>query len=473
MRTLLFALFTSLFAILTAGCASHQSAPASRPPNILIFLTDDLGIGELGCYGQKIIRTPHLDAFAADSVLFTQAYSGSPVCAPSRCCLLTGYHTGHSAIRDNKEIQPEGQQPLPSSETTIATLLRSAGYSTMAIGKWGLGPPGSSGDPFSHGFDHFFGYNCQRHAHNHCPAWLYDDRARIDLPGNSAKYSSSEDSGPIYAPDLFRDQALSFIDRSKDSPFFLLFATTIPHAALQAPEADIAEYSSQFPDPPYDGKKGYLKTQHPRATYAAMVTRMDLDFGAIIAKLRALNLLDNTLIIFTSDNGPTFNGGTDSAFFSSAQGRRGLKCEVYEGGIRVPLLIRAPGGTRGTTHSTPCAVWDLFPTIASYANITLPPSRDGITLSPALTSNQPLAARDYLYWEYPSGGWSQAARFGNFKAVRTGVKKNPNAPIQIFDLETDPSETTNLAATRPDLVARADSILRSARTPAQLPEWNP
>lgn len=450
------------------GCAT----PSQRKPNVIVFLTDDLGVGELGCYGQKIIRTPHLDAFAADSVLFTQAYSGSPVCAPSRCCLLTGYHTGHAAIRDNKEIQPEGQQPLPSTETTIATLLQRSGYTTMAIGKWGLGPPGSSGDPFSHGFDHFFGYNCQRHAHNHCPAWLYNDRERIDLPGNSAKYSSSEESGPIYAPDLFRDQALSFIERSRENPFFLLFATTIPHAALQAPAADIAEYANQFHDPPYDGKKGYLKTQHPRATYAAMVTRMDRDFGAVITKLRERNLLDNTLIIFTSDNGPTFNGGTDSTFFSSAQGRRGLKCEIYEGGIRVPLLIRSPAGSRGTTSSTPCAVWDLFPTIATAAQLDTP-DHDGIDLTPALTGRGSLAPRTVMYWEYPSSGWSQAVRFDNFKAVRTGVRKNPNAPIQIFDLETDPNETTNLAATRPDLVARGTQLLRDSRTPAALPEWNP
>ncbi len=454
---------------------ANDAKSGQRLPNIVLILSDDLGVGELGCYGQKLIKTPNIDALAARGVRFVEAYSGSCVCAPSRCSLLTGFHTGHCAIRDNKELSPQGQQPLPLESVTIATLLEARGYATAAIGKWGLGPAGSSGDPAKHGFDLFFGFLCQRHAQNHYPNFLYRNSEIVELPGNQVHPTRGETSGGSYAPDLFRDEAEKFISDNQAKPFFLLFATPVPHLALQVPEDSLAQYKGQLADAPYDGSKGYLPHETPHAAYAAMVSRMDRDVGHLLAQLQQLGLADNTLVIFTSDNGPSYTGGTDSTFFASAAGRRGLKGQLYEGGIRVPLIVSWPGKLRqGAISAALTGNWDLFPTIAAFAGLepgALPRGLDGIDLSAQLLRDDPLAARDALYWEYADGGGWQAARIGTYKGVRRNAKKTPERPLEVYDLSNDPGEKHDIAAQHPELVQRLGAVM-AARTPSPLAEWN-
>ena len=468
------ALLAACVATAPADPVKAQQGPR-RLPNILLILTDDLGFGELGCYGQRRIHTPNLDRLAMGGVRFEEAYSGSCVCAPSRCTLLTGFHTGHAAIRDNKELAPEGQAPIPPESVTLAELLRDRGYATAAIGKWGLGPPGSTGDPASQGFDHFFGYLCQRHAHNHCPSFLWRDGARVELPGNPQQAASGVVTGGVYAPDLFRDEALAYIDAHADKPFLLLFATPVPHLALQVPEESIAEYRDTIPDSPYDGQRGYLAHPEPRRAYAAMVTRMDQDVGAILQRLEERGLTRDTLVVFTSDNGPTYTGGSDSAFFESAAGRRGLKGQLYEGGIRVPLIVSQPGRVRqGAVSQAVTGNWDLFPTLAAAAGVApgaLPVGLDGIDLTPQLTADGDLAPREHLYWEYPSGAGWQAVRLGRFKGVRRNAKKSPPGALEIYDLAADPAETRDIAFEHPEVAARMEAILAS-RTPSPIQEWN-
>lgn len=442
------------------------------PPNIVLIVTDDLGVGEVGCYGQTKIRTPNIDALAARGVRFTDAYSGSPVCAPSRCTLLTGRHTGHAAIRDNRELQPEGQMPLPSTEVTLAVSLRARGYATAAIGKWGLGPPGSVGDPSRHGFDFFFGYMCQRHAHNHCPPYLYRNSERLPLPGNQAKYPAGTDMGAIYAPDLFLEESLRFVREHEDGPFFLLFATPVPHLALQVPEDSLREYRGAFEERAYDGSRGYIPHPEPRAAYAAMVTRMDRDVGQLVEALRSLPGDRDTLIIFTSDNGPTIDvGGADSGFFNSTGGLRGRKMELYEGGIRVPLIAAWTRREVVGVSRTTAAAWDLYPTIARLTGAQPTQELDGVDLSDALLG-RPMSPREGpLYWEYPAGKGSQAVRIGPWKGVRRDVRGRPDAPFELYNLELDPAETTDVAASHPEIVERMRAVAAS-RTPASIPAWN-
>lgn len=463
LRILLMVLFASL--TFAPGC-TVTATPESQP-NVIIIMADDLGWAEVGCYGQRIIKTPSIDAIAAQGVRFTHAYSGSPVCAPSRCALLTGLHTGHSAIRDNRELTPEGQEPLPSSAVTLASMLRGCGYATGLIGKWGLGPIGSSGEPSLQGFDTFFGYICQRQAHNHYPPYLYRDAERIEIPGNSAKYPSGDSVGRIYAPDLIRDEAVSFIHRHKDNPFLLVLATPVPHLALQVPAEQIAKYREVISDVPYDGKRGYLPHNEPRRAYAAMVSRMDADIGVLLNTLDVLDLSRRTIVVFTSDNGPSWVGGTDSTFFNSTGGLRGRKSQLYEGGIRVPLIIRWPGALNpGTVCDTPVASWDLLPTIAAACGIAAP-ACDGIKLQDVVAGR---TAPRSLYWEFPEGDGWQAARIGDWKAVRRGGRTNVAAAIELYDLALDPSESTDLARSRPDVVAEAAACF-NARTKAAYPQW--
>lgn len=455
-------------AMLLPSGARSQAAGEERPPNVLIVLADDLGVGEVGCHGQTKIRTPHLDSLAAAGLRFTAAYAGSCVCAPSRCTLLTGLHTGHAAIRDNREAQPEGQEPLPGASVTLAEVLRARGYATGVVGKWGLGPHGSEGAPERQGFDRFYGYICQRHAHNHCPPWLWNDGARETLEGNVAGNAL----GPVYAPDRFRAEAEAFVRKHRERPWFLLFATTVPHAALQVPADSLAGYRDAFPETPYDGKKGYLPHATPRAAYAAMVSRMDRDVGRLLALLDELDLARRTLVVFTSDNGPTYNGGTDSAFFASTGGLRGLKGQLYEGGIRAPLIARWPGRIRpGTTSAEPVANWDLFPTAAGAAGAEVPKGLDGVDLRPIFDAPGASLGRDHLYWEHASGGGWQAARSGAWKAVRRGCKKDRNAPIELYDLAADPAEARDVSADHPDVVRRFEAVLAS-RTPSPVAAWN-
>ena len=471
---------------LAPGTAGAQ-APSKRPPNIILILADDLGYNEVGAYGQKKIRTPNIDRLAQEGVRLTDHYSGSPVCAPSRAVLLTGLHTGHAYIRDNDEmgdrgdvwrdLSLEGQRPLPAGTVTIASVLKRVGYATAAVGKWGLGGPGSTGEPNRLGFDLFFGFLCQRIAHNHYPPYLWRNTTKVPLenpgiypheklpadkdPGAAASYARY--GGKQYALDVMGEEARAFVRDNKERPFFLYFAPTIPHAALQVPEDSLAEYAGAFPETPYLGDKGYLPHRAPRAAYAAMVTRLDREVGRLVQLVHDLGLDRDTLIIFTSDNGPTFNGGTDSAFFESAGPLRGLKTMVYEGGIRVPMVARWPGRIpAGIVSAHASAFEDYMPTFAAVAGVAPPAGTDGRSMLAALEGRASAQRpRDYLYWEFQG---RQAVRLGAWKGIRNAL----NGDFELYDLATDVGEQRNVASSHAGIVSRMENIMRTARTESAL-----
>jgi arylsulfatase len=417
---------------------------------------------------------------------FTRHYSGSPVCAPSRATLLTGLHTGHAVVRDNDEMAErgdvwgdtliEGNHPLPASTYTLGRMLQEAGYVTAAIGKWGLGGPGDSGEPNLQGFDHWFGYLCQREAHNYYPTHLWRNGQREALPGNPpfrahqrlpagvdpddpASYSSYR--GQTYAMDVMMEDAVAFVREHADEPFFLYLPFPVPHVALQVPDESVEEYEGRFADLPYEGDRGYLPNRTPRATYAAMITRMDTGIGDVLRALEEEGVAGNTVVIFTSDNGPTFNGGTDSEFFESTGGLRGLKTTLYEGGIRVPLIVRWPGAVAaGYTTDHVSAFWDFMPTLAEIAGTPIPPGTDGLSMVPVLTG-APAAqlSHERLYWEYHGG---QALLSGRWKALRA----QPGEALELYDLAADPNEVMDVAASHPDVVSRLYADLEASRTPS-------
>ncbi|MGA1399199.1 MAG: sulfatase-like hydrolase/transferase [Phycisphaerales bacterium] len=491
-------ILVSLFAVLPAialcgGCVSAKASQGSaastagrdaqpaarRPPNVVLFFFDDLGVGDLGCTGSPVIRTPRIDAIAADGVLFEQAYASASVCAPSRASLLTGLDLGRCQIRDNMEVAnlPDGtyggQPAMAAGTETIATALSRRGYATMAVGKWGLGGPGEmEGHPLEFGFDRWYGYLCQRNAHNFYPRYLFDDREQVVLEGNDRGLTGAQ-----YAPDLVRAAVLEWLDEAiaptPDRPFFLYYATIVPHLALQAPEDSIAEYRGSFEDAPYDGTRWYLPCEEPRATYAAMVSRADAAFGAIVDRIEAMGLADETIFIVTSDNGATWDiGGFDPEFFRSNRDLRGHKTQLYEGGLRVPMIVRWRGVTEpGSRCDLPVVGYDLFPTILELAGAPSATAPSGISLAGAIAGEAP-ESRPPLYWEQPSGSASVAARFGSIKAIRREIRTQESPPIEIYDLAIDPNEANDLAATRPDLVAQAEAIF-AARTPSDRERWNP
>ncbi len=469
------------------GCQFFEK----RKPNIIFIMADDLGYGELGCYGQEKIRTPNIDRLAAEGLKFTQHYAGSPVCAPSRCTLMTGKHTGHAYIRGNDEMPErgdvwhdpnlEGQRPLPPNTTTIGTLLQKAGYKTAAIGKWGLGGPGSTGHPNKQGFDFFYGYLCQRVAHNYYPTHLWRNEEKDILEGNEyffphQKFPPDADPndpkayekyrGKHYSMDLLTKEALNFIQENQNSPFFLYLPYTVPHLALQVPDDSLAEYLGKFPETPYLGNRGYLPQRTPHAAYAAMISRMDRDIGKILDLLHKLGLEENTLIFFTSDNGATFQGigGADPAFFKSNAPFRGFKQDVYEGGIRVPMIARWKGKIApGTVTDHISAFWDVMPTLAELVGVKSPEDIDGISFLPTLLGkDQKQEKHDYLYWEYARR--KQAIRMGNWKAVRL----RPSKPIQLYDLSNDLHEENDVAKDFPNIVREIEKIMIEGRTESAL-----
>jgi len=450
------------FAALAVQCdASHgqapENTPAARPPNIVLIVADDLGWGELGCYGQTKIHTPNIDRLAADGMRFTQFYAGAPVCAPSRCALLTGLHSGHGFIRNNIEVMPEGQLPIPDATVTLAERLKSAGYATSGVGKWGLGGPTSAGQPNLQGFDHWFGFLCQRAAQHHYPTSLWRDRQLELLDAN-------RQDNAVYAPDLCADEAVKFVREPHAAPFFLYAAFTLPHLALQVPDDALAQYVGTFPDAPYDGRQGYLPHKTPHAAYAAMVTKLDDYVGRICAALRERDLERDTVVFFISDNGPTYErtGGADSDFFASSGPMRGRKGSVYEGGLRVPLIARWTDHIQANCVSDlPCAVWDFTPTLLALAGAPPPAELDGVDLTPTLLNRGAQMRHEYLYWEFPDYGGQQAARFGDWKAVRRDMQLG-NSALELYDLAHDVGETRDLAAAQPEVVARALEILRAA-----------
>jgi arylsulfatase A len=480
-------LLTGLAAGLLVALGSLVGLAASKPPppNIIFILADDLGHGDLGAYGQTKIATPNLDRLAAGGMRFTRHYSGNAVCAPSRCVLLTGRHPGHAWIRDNGEVQPEGQRPLPAGTPTLARLLQAHGYATGAFGKWGLGGPGSEGDPLRQGFDRFFGYNCQRQAHNYYPTNLWDNDRRLPLnnPAFSPhqKLPATADTalpnsyaayrGTDYAPDLIAARALDFIRAQRDRPFFVYFPSTIPHLALQVPDEALTAYAGRWPETPYRGERSYLPHPTPRAAYAAMVSRLDRHVGDLMNLVAELGLEARTIFVFASDNGPLYDGlgGTDDAFFNSAGGLRGRKGSLYEGGVRVPGLVRWPGKVRaGTTSDRVTGFEDWLPTLLELAGLraAAPRDVDGISFAPTLLGRQQ-KPRPWLYREFPGYGGQQAVWAGDWKAIRTGLNRAASVPsFQLYHLRRDPLERTDVAAANPRVLARLERLTAEQHVPS-------
>ncbi len=482
----------ALATILVASGLSPAPLPQStRPPNIIFILADDLGYGEVGAFGQTKIKTPHLDRMAAEGIKLTQHYSGSPVCAPTRASFLTGLHTGHSPVRDNLELggyldeEERGQMPLPAGTRTVARALQQAGYRTGLIGKWGLGGPGSEGVPTKHGFDYFLGYLDQKQAHNYYPTHLWRNEERYPLrnayfsphqkhggdPNDPRSYDKY--TGTDYSLDVMADDALRFVREQKDRPFFLYLAFTVPHAALQVPDEELGQYEGLFDEKPYLGERSYLPHPRPLSAYAGMISRMDRQIGRLLALVKELRLDEQTLVIFTSDNGTTYNGGVNAGFFRSVGELRGLKGSVYEGGIRVPFIARWPGRIApGTTSALPSAIWDMFPTFMEVAGAPFPGGLDGVSILPALLNRGRQAQHATLYWEYHGlAKGAQAVRLGDWKGVRLGGHEDAGAPIELYDLAADPGETQNVAADHPDIVARVRTIMES-RTESPVTRWN-
>lgn len=425
------------------------STAATGKPNIIYILSDDLAQGDLGCYGQRLIQTPNLDRMAREGTRYLQAFCGTSVCAPSRASLMTGLHSGHCPIRANREIQPEGQRPLPAGITTVASVLHSAGYATACCGKWGMGMFDTSGSPLKLGFDHFFGYNCQRHAHSYFPTYLYNDDQRFDLPGNTG-----HGRGKTYAQNLIADEALKFVRAHRDGPFFLFFAVTLPHGDYEIDDLGI------YRDKPWTPVQ---------KNYAAMVSRLDHDVGRLLDLLRELKIANNTLVMFSGDNGSSFNPTSELGrlFEQASNGLRGFKRGLYEGALRQAALAWWPGQVpAGRVTDEPWAFWDFLPTAAELAGTQLPATckTDGLSLVSFLKGG-PAPQRDHFYWELHEGTSLQAVRFGDWKAVRNG----PEAAIEIYDLKADAGEAHDLAAARPDLVAKAAALMKTSRIDD--PDW--
>ena len=471
-----------------------QAAERPGKPNIVFIIADDLGYGDLGCYGQTKIRTPNIDRLAKEGMRFTAHYSGHNVCAPSRCVLMTGKHPGHGYIRDNRVAKgfSEGQEPVPAGTLKLPLLLKQQGYTLGGFGKWGLGPVGSSGEPLKQGFDRWFGFNCQGVAHNYYPTHLWDNDRQVAL--NNPKFASNQKppagadpndpasyegfSGKDYAPDLIGAKALEFMREHKDRPFFLYYPTTVPHLALQVPEDSLREYAGKFSEEPYTGGRGYLPHRQPRAAYAAMVTRMDSHVGRLLALLKELKLEEQTIVVFTSDNGPLYDeyGGTDADFFHSAAGFRGHKGSYYEGGFRVPGLVRWPGHiAAGSTSDRVTGFEDWLPTLFDLigAQDATPKDLDGISFAPTLLGNKQ-EPRPFLYRESPSYGGQQCVRVEDWKVLRRNLNPAPRAKaqrlgeIELYNLADDPSEKEDIASKHPDVVARLQKVMQEQHVKSEL-----
>lgn len=478
-------------------CASFTPRQAViAKPNIIYIYADDMGYAELGCYGQQKIRTPNLDQLASEGIRFTQHYTSMPVCAPARCMLLTGKHSGHSYIRGNYEMGgfadslEGGQMPLYPGAFTLGRMLQQSGYKTACIGKWGMGMANTTGNPNEQGFDYFYGYLDQKQAHNFYPTHLWEngkpDRLNnpvIDVhrkltPETATPEAFAYYRGNDYAIDKMAQKAQAFVRQNKNNPFFLYLPFTVPHVSLQAPEAAVKEYIGKFNDGqtaerPYLGQQGYASTPYPRATYAGMITYMDKQVGQLMQLLKDLKIEDNTIVLFSSDNGATFNGGVEAAYFNSVGGLRGLKMDVYEGGIREPMLARWPGNIKAGQVTDHVSVqYDLLATLAELVGYKQPFATDGLSFLPTLLGQSTAQKQHpFLYWEYPEKGGQLAIRMGNWKAVKTNVRKNRTGPWELYDLARDVSERTNLAAQHPDLIQQFNAIVAREHTPTHVNEW--
>ena len=491
----------SLLWLVATLLSCSQEKEIEPKPNIIYILADDLGYGELGCYGQEIIETPNLDKLAASGMRFTQHYSGSPVCAPARCVLLTGQHSGHAHIRGNDEWRDrgevwdyqamfdnpflEGQRPIPDSIVTLAEIMQQAGYHTGMVGKWGLGAPTTEGVPNKQGFDFFYGYNCQRQAHTLYPMhlWRNEERHLLNNKSVAPHANLAEDADPSdpesyadfqlndYAPELMHIEALKFVEANQDQPFFLYYASPIPHVPLQAPERWVKYYQEKLgPEEPFTGKS-YFPNLTPRATYAAMISYLDEQVGDLVQQLKELGLYENTLIIFSSDNGPTYTGGADTPFFDSAKPfkteRGWAKGYVHEGGIRVPMIASWPGKIAANTQSDHISTfYDVLPTICDVLQVSPPANTDGISFLPTLLG-QDQTKHPFLYWEFPAYNGQQAVRMEQWKAIRRDIFDG-NLEIELYDLSTDIQEQNNVANEHPEVIAEITKIMEHQHTEAVL-----
>jgi arylsulfatase A len=470
-------LITLLFCLSMSACDSsvnEQDGPDpfnqfENPPNIIWIMADDLGYGDLGSYGQQIIQTPRLDQMAAEGLRFTQFYSGHTVCAPARSSLMTGQHTGRTRVRGNFSSAINDRVPLEPEDVTAAELLQQAGYKTGLVGKWGLGEPETTGIPNRKGFDYFWGFLNQRRAHTYHPEWVWRNRNRVILDRNEDRleYSTGFAVGEHdqYTHDLDIAEAEWFIRVNREGPFFLYLALQIPHAELVVPDDSMADYldengNSLFEEEPFEGSGTYRPQEKPYATYAGMVSRLDRDVGRLLDLLRELNIEENTLVFFTSDNGPHSEGGYNPEVFNSNGPLRGIKRDLYEGGIRVPLIAWMPGTVpAGEVSDQVWAMWDFMPTAAGIAGVQAPNQTDGISMVNALL-NRPQEDPEYLYWEFHEGGFSQAIRMGDWKAVRNNVSE----PVELYDLSVDVGEENNLAEDHPEVVSEMEEMFRTKRT---------
>jgi arylsulfatase A-like enzyme len=444
----------SFLGSIAAAAAPTSMATAQarqRRPNILFILADDLGYGNLGCYGGKQISTPNIDRLAAEGTRFTQAYAGSTVCAPSRCCLMTGFHTGHARTRGNK--YPD--LPLRPSDVTVTEILKNSGYRTGLFGKWSLGQLGSSGYPTRKGFEEWFGFFSQTHAHNFYPEHLLDGETAYLLRGNFGAKKTE------YAHDLFTDRALKFIEKKDQRPFFLKLAYTIPHA-----NNELGRDTGNGMEVPDTGPYTAKDWPAPDKGFAAMVTHMDRGIGQILNALKLTGQDENTIIFFSSDNGPHREGGHNPDFFDDNGPLRGIKRDLYEGGIRVPMLVHGPGRIpAGRVSDQVWAFWDFLPTAAELAGVPAPAATDGISMVPTLTGKGTQRQHDYLYWEFHERGFQQAIRRGNWKAVRP----KPGARLELYDLASDVGETKDVAASNLPVIQQMEALFAKARTAS--PEW--
>ncbi|TWU31185.1 arylsulfatase [Novipirellula artificiosorum] len=448
-----------IFAVMFSMLGTTSWAADNRP-NIIYIMADDLGYGDLSCFGQTKFKTPNIDRLAAEGITFTDYYAGSTVCAPTRCVLMSGLHTGHAFVRGNREVQPEGQAPMPIDIVTLPRLIKKAGYTTGMFGKWGLGAPGSASDPVEH-FDTFYGYNCQRQAHTFYPTHLWHNDKKVPLDSKT------------YSADLISDQLLQFVRDNKEKPFFAYVPFTIPHAAMHVPEDDHLPWREKWPQ--FDDKIGKYSgpnVTNPVAAFAGMVTRMDRHVGQLLALLEELGIDNNTIVSFTSDNGPHMEGGHDPKFFDSNGPLKGHKRDLYEGGIRVPFVARWPGTIKpGTKTDLPVAMWDVLPTCLEIAGTEAPAGIDGISYLPALLGQMDRQKKhEYLYWAFYERGGKLAVRWGKWKGVRNNVGKNPNSTLELYDLTKDIGETSNIAAQHPEVVTQLETFLKDAYTPS--PDWS-
>lgn len=481
--------FLLVFAAAVLSLANVSLTSAANPPNIVFILADDLGYGELGCYGQEKIKTPNLDALAEEGMRFLQHYTGAPVCAPARCTLMTGQHLGHAEIRSNRDsgngrIFP-GQFPITEQVVTIAEVLQQSGYATGAFGKWGLGPSNTSGSPIKQGFDRYFGYNCQRNAHSYYPPFLDDNERerpinKYPIPGHDRKPEGQVNADDYramnYAPDLILEEAVKFLDQNKNKPFFLYCPFVEPHVAMQPPQEWIDQYPTEWDEENgvYRGDNGYLPHPRPRAAYAAMISDLDEHVGTILKELDKHGIADNTVVIFTSDNGPTHGsrnpkfhvGGAACKFFNSNGGLNGYKGSCYEGGIRVPCIVRWPGKVAaGSENAFPSYFPDWFPTLAEIAGASLPATQtlDGISLT-GLVQGKPAERSKPLIWNFTGYGGIVAVRDGKWKALRRDINRKTPAAWELYNLATDPSETDDVAASHPEIVKRLEQAFIADRS---------